>query len=58
MTNLDYSNMFRLILSHHQANIRMKQSGCFSTEFCNKLNIDITQRDGFHQKYKTLTRQK
>jgi hypothetical protein len=28
MTNLDYSNMFRFILSHHQANIRMKQSGC------------------------------
>jgi hypothetical protein len=28
MTNLDYSNVFRLISSHHQADIRMKQSGC------------------------------
>jgi hypothetical protein len=45
MTNLDYSSdMFRLILSHHQADIRLKQSGCPHNIFFLQLSNGIPFR--------------
>jgi hypothetical protein len=56
MTNLDYSNMFWLILSHHQADIRMKQSGCPHNIYLQyKLYFDILILiDGTIYQYKNV----